>query len=70
MIIELEIKFNKTCISVFVKSDHGDICFGIGWWVKGHWKRLDGWFRWHHVYYDGNWFGCRFGPFFYSRGPY
>lgn len=66
-----ELEFKKLCVSVSIDSArYSNICFGIGWWVKGHWKRFDGWFIWSHYYYDGNWFGCRLGPFFYSCGPY
>jgi len=60
------IEFEKWCVSV----SFGVVCFGVGWWIKGHWKRFDGWLNWYHGYYDGNWFGWRLGPFFYCVGPY
>lgn len=53
-----------------VMVSRGDVCFGAGWWIKGHWKQRTGWVNWYNGYYDGNWFGARLGPFFYSRGPY
>jgi hypothetical protein len=62
----IEIEIDRRTIMVSI----GDRCFGIGWWVKGHWKRLDGWLLWSRFYYHGNRFACRLGPFFYSRGPF
>ncbi len=65
-LLGIEFAAEKTCLSVTI----GNVCFGIGWWVKGHWKRFDGWFMWTKAYYDGQHFGCRLGPLFFSRGPY
>lgn len=48
-----------------VAVEFGDHVFGIGWW-KGSSKAL----AWSRGYYDGQWFGVRVGPLFYSRGPY
>lgn len=52
----------------YIAVEFGDArSIGIGWWTRRHWMR---WFIWSKLYYDGNWFGVRIGPFFYCRGPY
>lgn len=67
----LQFELSKTCLMVTLPTHrYGDVCFGAGWWVKGHWRQMDGWLRWDNVYYDGNWFGMRLGPFFFTYGPY
>lgn len=57
-------------IMVAIATTNGEICLGVGWWVRGHWWQWDGWWHWRHLEYDGRWFCARLGPLFYTRGPY